>query len=114
MTNREFYTAVIEANVNDELTAFATAAIEKMDMANEKRKGKPSKATTANMMIREQIVAYVAEHEGCVRDDIASALEISPNKVSALLAREERVTATDTKVEIDGKKCQRKAYALVK
>ena len=31
MTNREFFEAVINANINDELTAFATTSIEKLD-----------------------------------------------------------------------------------
>ena len=40
MTNREFYTAIASStNLPAELIEFATAAIEKMDNANIKRKG---------------------------------------------------------------------------
>ena len=34
MTNREFFNAIINANVNDELTAHATAELEKLDKRN--------------------------------------------------------------------------------
>ena len=40
MTNREFLNAIVEANVNDELTAFALAEIEKLDHTNEVRRAK--------------------------------------------------------------------------
>ena len=38
MTNREFYKAVIGANVSEELKEFAKSEIDKLDKKNEKRK----------------------------------------------------------------------------
>ena len=43
MTNREFYTAVIADTQNEELKAFATEAIAKLDERNAKRASKPRK-----------------------------------------------------------------------
>ena len=43
MTKREFFNAVINANVNEELSAFAVAEIEKLDKRNQAKSSKPSK-----------------------------------------------------------------------
>ena len=40
MTNRDFYLAVISANISDELNQFALDSIAKLDHRNESRKGK--------------------------------------------------------------------------
>ena len=43
MTNREFYTAIVNSDLNDEMKAFATDAIAKLDARNAKRASTPSK-----------------------------------------------------------------------
>ena len=43
MTNREFYTAIVNSDLNDEMKAFATEAIEKLDARNAKRANTLSK-----------------------------------------------------------------------
>ena len=37
MTNREFYTAIVNSDLSDEMKAFASEAIEKLDARNAKR-----------------------------------------------------------------------------
>ena len=49
MTNREFYKAVIEAKISDELTAHAEKEIGKLDARNEKR------STTMNKTQKENV-----------------------------------------------------------
>lgn len=86
MTNREFYETVINANINDEITAYATAAIEKMDKANEKRRNTPTKSQKEN----EPIIAAITEilnDEVKTASDIAATLEISVQKASSLLTK---------------------------
>ena len=51
MTMREFYTNVAAGTMNDEIMATATAQLEKMDAANEKRKGVQSKKAAENQPI---------------------------------------------------------------
>ena len=46
MTNREFFNAIINANVSDELTAHATDELEKLDKRNAQRSSKPSAQNT--------------------------------------------------------------------
>ena len=59
MTNREFYTAIVSANLNPDLIAHAEAALAKMDAANAKRKeapAKPSKKAEENAPIKAAIL----------------------------------------------------------
>ena len=59
MTNREFYTAVIASVDNDELKAFATEAIEKLDARNAKRASTPSKTQKENAPLIEKIASLL-------------------------------------------------------
>lgn len=85
MTNREFYNAVIEANISAEIVAHATKEIEKLDARNEKRSSTPSKVQVENEGYKVQICDFLAEQSDLVNSNtIASAVGISANKVSAL------------------------------
>lgn len=111
MTNRDFYTAIVNANINDEITAHASAAIEKLDNALEARKNKPSKKATENAPILEAITnALTPEYQ--VAADIAVAVGITTPKASALLRQlvtDGVAVSTDVKVP---KKGNVKGYAL--
>lgn len=101
MTNREFYTAIVSANVSEEITAYATAAIEKLDATNEKRKAKPSKRAEENAPIMEQIATEILTEEVQIASAIAEATGISVQKASALLRQlvaDGRATVTEVKV----------------
>lgn len=87
MTNREFFNAVVTANISDELTAFAQEAIQKLDTRNETRKNKPSKTAIANEPIKAQILAYVTENAKAIAADIAVACGITTAKASSLCTR---------------------------
>ena len=90
MTNREFFKAVIEANVNDELTAFAEASIEKLDHTNELRKEAAAKKAgekeAQRAPIREAIVACIGEEPKTATTLIEEAgVEIKPQAIPSLL-----------------------------
>lgn len=111
MTNREFYNAVINAEVSEELKSFAQNAIEKMDARNEKRSSKPSKVAIANAPLKEQILTLVND-KSLTTAEVAKALEVSTQKASALL-RQMCVDGTLTSFEVKvPKKGKVKAYAL--
>ena len=61
MTNREFFNAVIKANVNADLTAHATAEIAKLDKKNAKRKATEGQVKEENKPIAEAIVKALAD-----------------------------------------------------
>ena len=111
MTQREFFTAIVNANVSDELTTFATESIAKLDARNAKRAEKPSKKSIENEPIKAAIVEFLAEGSH-LASEIASGCDISTSKASALcrqLVASGTLTVADVKVK--GKGTQ-KSYSL--
>jgi len=108
MTNREFFNAVIESNVSDELKAFATDAIAKLDARNAKRSATPSKSQIANEAVKAEI-AKVLTDEPQTASEIAQKCEISTQKASSLLSRMADLKVTEVKVKGKGKV---KGYSL--
>jgi hypothetical protein len=101
MTNRDFYNAVIDANINEEMTQFATDAIAKLDARNAKRASKPSKTQIANEPIVKAIASVLTD-EPMLASKIAELCEISTQKASALVKKVEGVQSTDVKVKGKG------------
>ena len=113
MTNREFYTAIAQGAMNDELVVFAQEAIVKMDERNAKRSSKPSKTAVENEPIKAQIMEFITKrNEFYIAGAIAEALEISTQKASALcrqLVADGKLVEKDVKIPKQGK---RKAYGI--
>lgn len=113
MTNREFYNAIANGTMNDEIKAFANNAIIKLDERNAKRSSKPSKTAIENEPIKEKIIEFITKrNEFCIAGAIAEALEISTQKASALcrqLVNDKKLVEKEVKVPKQGK---RKAYGL--
>lgn len=110
MTNREFYEAVVNANVNDELTEKAQEFITKMDAQNAARREKTSKKALENAPLVDQVVGMLGE-EPITATDIAAALEVSAQKASSLArtaVKEGRAVSQDVK----GPKGKCKGYTL--
>ena len=111
MTEREFYTAVIEANINEDLTVFATKGIEKLDKANEARKVKTAEKAVAKEAekapIREAIFAVITTGEGKTASDLIAeaGVDIKPQAIPSLLKpliEDGKVIKTDIKVKGKG------------
>ena len=105
MTNREFFKAVINSVENEELKAFAQAEIDKLDKKNEKRKNTQTKTQKENEGIKNSIVALLEEKGSMVASVIATELNISTQKASALckqLVEEKELTVADVKVKNKG------------
>lgn len=113
MTNREFYNAIINGTMNEEIQNFAKEAIQKMDERNEKRTSTPSKTSIENAPIKKKIVEFITErNEFCIASAIAEAIEISTNKASALcrqLVSDGELIEKEVKIPKQGK---RKAYNI--
>ena len=104
MTQREFFTAVINGEINEEVTAFASESLVKMDNRNAKR---VEKNANAHADEKAQILAVLTDTPQLARD-IATAVGMTTAKVSGLLGRMENITVGETKVK-GGK---RKVYSL--
>ena len=113
MTNREFYNAVANGTMSDEIKDFAKDAIVKMDERNAKRNSKPSKTSVENEPIKKNIMEFISnQNDFCIASAIAEALEISTQKASALcrqLVEAGKLLEKEIKVPKQGK---RKAYRI--
>lgn len=113
MTNREFMNAVIEANINDELTQFAQDAIAKLDATNEARKLKTAEKAAAKEAerapIRDAIVACITDEPKTATVLIEEAgVEIKPQSIPHLLkGLVEDGTLDKVDVKIPGKGTQK-------
>lgn len=107
MTNREFYEAIINGTVNDEIIEKAKAEVEKMDARNAKRASTPSKTAVANAPLIEAISGILTT-EPMTAAEVAEKMEITTAKASALLRKMEGLTVTEVKAK--GRKV--KGYAI--
>ena len=115
MTNREFFDAIKNGTVNEEVIAHATAEIDKMNARNEKRATTPSKTAIANEPIKAQILEFLTEKdEQILTSVIGEAVEVSTAKAAALckqLAEEGKIVSEEKKVPKIGK---RKVWSIKK
>jgi predicted HTH transcriptional regulator len=112
MTQREFYNAIINGTITEDVINTAKAYLAKIDATNEKRRNTPSKAQEANAPLMDQIVATVLTGEAKTASDVATELGVSPQKASALLralVAEGKANVQDVKVP---KKGTQKGYTL--
>ena len=112
MTKREFYNAIINGEINEDVIETAKAAIATMDATNEKRRNTPSKAMKENEPLLNQIKTEILDSEAKTASDVAEVLGVKVQKASALLralVAEGVATVEDVKVP---KKGTQKAYKL--
>ena len=120
MTNREFYTTIVETIANEELVEHAKAQLAKLDATAEKRKGKVSakdqEKRDANAAMAKHIAETILDTEAKTATDVATALtaetgeEVKVQKASYLLRLAvELGLANATEVAIP-KKGKQKAY----
>ena len=123
MTKREFYVAVSEGKMTEEMMAYAAEAITKLDEGLAKRKGKVSEKEQAKRDAHVALATRVAHEvlgaEAMTASDVAAKLtellgeEVKVQKASSLCRKAvelELAVATDVKVP---KKGSVKAYAAV-
>ena len=108
MTNREFFNAIVNGELTEEVIAHAQTSIEKLDARNAARKDKPSKKSLENEPIKEAIKSILTD-EPMTASDVAEKVEISVQKASALLRQIEGLNVSEVKVKGKGKV---KGYSL--
>lgn len=112
MTKREFYTAIMNGEIDEQVKLFASTELEKMDVANEKRRNTLSKKAQENLPLFEKIMNEILDDEPKTATDVATVLEVSVQKASGLLRRlVEDGKAVKVDVKIKGKGTQ-KGYTL--
>lgn len=112
MTKREFYTAIKNGKIDEQIKLFATEELEKMDAVNEKRRNTLSKKAKENEPLLRQITDEILTEEPKTATDVAVVLEVSVQKASGLLRRlVEDGKAAKVDVKIKGKGTQ-KGYTI--
>ena len=102
MTNREFFEKVIAEVANEELVEKARTELAKLDARNARRASTPSKKAKENEPIK-QAIRDVLGAEPMTASEIASKVEISTQKASALLRQIDGLTVTEVKIKGKGK-----------
>ena len=92
MTNREFYTIIVETVANEELVEHAKAQLAKLDATAEKRKGKVSKADQEKRDENAALATHIAK-------DILTAEPKTATDVAAILTAEGEPDAEPVKVQ---------------
>lgn len=113
MTNREFFNAIINANVSDELTAHATAELAKLDKRNAQHSSKPSKTQLENEPIKAHLLEILAVKPMTASEIHEVDAGLSTQKISSLcrqLVDAGKLTVEEVKVPKKGKQ---KQYSLV-
>lgn len=106
MTNREFFNAVIKANINPEVTEMATSLLTKLDEKNAKRKNTETKEQKENKVLMEKILANLSAGTPTSASVLGGSLGVSTQKASALcvlLEKEGKVVVTEIKIKGKGK-----------
>lgn len=117
MTNRDFYEAIVNADVAEELKDFAAAALEKLDATNAARRKaneeKKAEKEAEKAPIREAVFGCITEEPKTASTLIEEAgVEIKPQAIPSLLkplVEEGKVVKTEIKVTGKGKV---RGYAL--
>ena len=107
MTRHEFFKAVANGEMNDEIMEKGKELAEKLEAENEKRRNRVSKKALENEPIKEAILGVLGE-EPKTATVIGEEVEISTQKASALLRQlVEAGKATKTDVKVAGKGTQK-------
>ena len=109
MTNREFFNAIISANVNDELTAHATAELAKLDARNKARSSKPSKTQLENEPIKAHLLEILSVKPMTASEIHEADASLSTQKISSLcrqLVEAGKLAVEDVKIPKKGKQKQ--------
>ena len=113
MTQREFFTAIVNGTINADIQAYAADAIVKLDKRNAARSSKPTKSQQANVPLLAEIRNFLAGKKNVLASEVAAHLDVTPQKASGLLkllVDGNEVSTAEVKVPKQGK---RKAYTLV-
>ena len=113
MTQREFFTKVIEANINDELTEKAKELVAGLDKRNAQKSATQTKTQKENEVLKAEMLNKLEKGKGYLAAEIGVVMGFSTSKASALakqLVDEGKATVADVKVKGKG---MQKSYTIL-
>ena len=103
MTNREFFTAIVSANINADLTTHALAEIAKLDKKNAKRKATEGEIKTDNKPIADAILKAL-EGGTMISADLAKFIGQTTQKTNGVAGEMVKIgLLTKSKVKVKNK-----------
>ena len=102
MTTREYFQAVLDAHISEEMDEASRILIGKLDAKNAHRKSTPTKEQKEAAARRGQVFDFFSAHKGeaFTRDAIAAAVGISPGQVTAACkAIGDAIVKTEAKID---------------
>lgn len=107
MTGREFFTAIVECDIDNELREYAQTALNKLDERNSKRRTSKSATQIENENIKVKILELLTNVGQKSASEVATALELSSTSKASALLRQlvevGKVKAVEVKVKGKGK-----------
>lgn len=99
MTKREFYTAVMNGQTNEDIMKFASELLSTLDSANAKSRSKRTeKRAEEDAPLMAKVVEFLhGQTEPVTSSKVAEALEISNPKATALLKQIDGIAVTEVK-----------------
>lgn len=113
MTQREFFTKVIEANINEELTAKAQELVAGLDKRNAQKSATQTKTQKENEVLKAEMLNKLEKGKGYLAAEIGVVMGFSTSKASALakqLVDEGKATVANVKVKNKG---TQKSYTIL-
>ena len=107
MTQREFYNAIINGEINAEVIAHATESIEKLDARNSKRAEQRVDKHLEERIAIANVLALA--DKPMLASEIGTAVKMSTQKVSGLVKGIKDIKVTKVKVKGKG---EQNAYSL--
>ena len=113
MTQREFFTKVIEANISEDITAKAQELIAGLDTRNAQKSATMTKTQKENEVLKAEMLEKLEKGKGYLAAEIGVIMGFSTSKATALasqLVKSGKATVADVKVK--GKGTQ-KSYTIL-
>ena len=108
MTRKEFFNAIITANINEELNEFAAAELEKMEAQRERAaEHRRAAASSKNEPMKADFISFIIENGATTANDLAARFEISTQRATGLagsLVKEGRLVKSEIKIPKAGKR----------
>lgn len=113
MTQREFFTKVIEANISEEMTKKAQELVAGLDKRNAQKSATMTKTQKENEVLKAEMLEKLEKGKGYLAAEIGVVMGFSTSKASALakqLVDEGKATVADVKVKGKG---MQKSYTIL-
>lgn len=113
MTQREFITKAIEANISEEMNAKGAELLAGLDKRNAQKSATMTKTQKENEVLKASMLEKLVKGKGYLASEIATVMGFTTSKASALagqLVKSGKMSVADVKVKNKG---TQKQYTII-